>query len=119
MTYCYVCECGKKLVEVLPLTKAGFRPMCSCGAKMERDFTAERPGGHNPACWPMWSDAGGCHPDQIKEYRGALNQAGVDADFRSSDGAIKWESSAHRKRCCEALGLHDRNGGYGDPRGRR
>jgi hypothetical protein len=119
MTYCYACECGKRDVQVRPVSEATMRPKCpECGNKMERDFSAERPGGHLPQCWPMWSDNGGCHSEQIGEWSGTLEKHGVSADFRK-DGAIKWESAAHRKKCCEALGMFDRNGGYGDPQKKR
>lgn len=117
MTYCYVCDCGRKTVEVRPVSEATVRPMCECGKKMERDFATEAPGGHLPQCWPMWSDTGGCHPDQVGEWKSALAKEGVSAEFNGK-GAIKWESASHRKRCCEALGMFDRNGGYGDPRKR-
>jgi hypothetical protein len=58
---------------------------------------------------------GGCHSDQVGEYKAELRKHGVSAEF-DRRGSIKWESASHRKRCCEALGLFDRNGGYGDPR---
>ena len=69
------------------------------------------------AGWPFYSDAMGCHPKQIPEYRRKLARHGLKAEF-STDGRIKLESRAHRKQIGQALGYYDRDGGCGDPQRR-
>ncbi len=67
-----------------------------------------------PANWPQYSDAMGCHPDQVVEAAEGAAKAGVPTDF-TSDGQAIFESAGHRKAYCEAYGYYDRNGGYSDP----
>lgn len=71
-----------------------------------------RAGGHH--CWPMCSDAAGVHPDQVAEAQAAATGLGVPTEF-TPDGRAVFRSPRHRKLYCEAVGLYDRNGGYGDP----
>jgi len=113
--YCYHCvKCKKGTSRTLPMSKAKWRPKC-CGVKMERDFVAERPGTQRPACWPMKSDAAGCHPDQIPEAIAAAERKGVSINF-TRDGRAIFTSQKHRKEYCErVVGLFDRSGSYGDP----
>jgi len=112
MIYCYMCDCGITMQDNLPMSKATYRPECKCGKTMERDFGAEVHGGKISG-WPMWSEGGGCHRDDVAEFRTALREKGVDAEMRA-DGAIKWESRAHKKACVLATGQFDRDAGYGD-----
>lgn len=58
--------------------------------------------------WPVLSDAAGCHPDQIPEFRQFLSEKGVEANY-TPDGRLVMESHDHRKRCLKALGMVDRN----------
>ena len=60
------------------------------------------------SAWPVLSDAAGCHPDQIHEYRKFLADQGVDARY-TSDGRVIMESRSHRKQVLKALNMHDRN----------
>lgn len=67
-----------------------------------------------PGTWPMHSDAAGVNPNQREEaYRESV-ASGVPTHFDSSGCAI-FTSQGHRRKYCEAHGLYDRNGGYGDP----
>lgn len=75
-------------------------------------------GGQSAAGWPMYSDAAGCHPGQIAEFKQFFAGHGVSAEY-TRDGRLKFDSPGDRRRKCELLGLYDRNGGYGDPRKRR
>lgn len=64
--------------------------------------------------WPMYSDAMGVHPDQAKEAYSESIKMGVPTSFDNQGRAI-FNSAGHRKAYCEAYGVYDRNGGYGDP----
>lgn len=71
------------------------------------------PSGHRSNCWPMVCEMNGVHPDQIPEASRYLAERGAETDF-TPDGSAIWRSREHRKRYCRAMGLYDRNGGYGD-----
>jgi len=63
--------------------------------------------------WPFHSDALGVHPDQAKEAYAESVAMGCPTKFDSEGRAIL-ESREHRKKYCEANGMFDRDGGYGD-----
>lgn len=69
----------------------------------------------NCATWPMQSYSAGVTPDQIPEALAADRRMGVAIDYDAKTGDAIFTSPAQRKRYCEAHGLFDRNGGYGDP----
>jgi hypothetical protein len=54
------------------------------------------------------------HPSQIPEALDEAKRLGVRVDYARNGSAI-FDDPAQRKRYCRAIGLHDRNGGYGDP----
>jgi len=64
--------------------------------------------------WPMLSDAAGVHPDEIDQARSEALHHGVPTDF-SPDGRAIFTSRAHRRKYCRSIGMHDNDGGYGDP----
>ena len=74
---------------------------------------AGKMGSQLSSTWPMNSSAAGCHPDQIGEAHAESVRQGVPTQFTSEGDAI-FESRSHRKKYCEANGLFDRSGGYGD-----
>lgn len=63
----------------------------------------------------MASDAAGVNPIQIPEMKEALRKAGAPCDFHPRTGQAIFTSRAHRQQVVRAMGLHDRNGGFGDP----
>lgn len=67
------------------------------------------------AKWPMVSINAGVNPDQVNELRDFWRQHGVTGCDVLPNGDVVWESRSARKRDCEARGLYDRDGGYGDP----
>jgi len=86
-----------------------------CGKPMRRDLIAEHGGTKDtPGTWPMESDAAGVNPVQIPKARAYARKMGVPTEFNPKTGAAIFTSRDHRKRHCEATGLYDRNGGYGD-----
>jgi hypothetical protein len=60
------------------------------------------------------SDAAGVAPSQVKEATDHSRKIGIPTEF-TPDGQAIFTSRSHRKRYLEAVGLFDRNGGYGDP----
>jgi len=85
------------------------------GKKFKRDIRSEHASFKNtPGNWPMASDAAGVHPDQIQEASRVAVEKGVPTNF-TPDGRAVFTSRQHRKAYCRTIGLHDRNGGYGDP----
>ena len=84
------------------------------GREAKRDIAAEHGGFRNtPGNWPQLSDAAGCHPDQIQDAMSHARQAGVPTEF-TPDGRAKFESRGHRAAYLRAMGMKDREGGYGD-----
>ena len=71
----------------------------------------------NGRAWPVISAAAGVLPSQIDEAQAHSRQIGIPTDF-TPDGDVVFTDAAHRKRYCQAIGLYDRNGGYGDPQRR-
>lgn len=64
------------------------------------------------------SEAMGVHPNQCAESTAVLEhrtglKAGVHFEHNAS-GALVTHSREARKRCMKAIGLHDKDGGYGD-----
>lgn len=112
--YCYSDDDGNTIIRVYPMSK--IPKQFRLGGKVfKRDIRAEHGGRkHTPGTWPMKSDAAGVHPDQIAEARAHSIEAGVPTDF-TPDGRAILTSRKHRKDYCRAIGMHDRNGGYGDP----
>lgn len=68
-----------------------------------------------PANYPMVSSAAGVHPADIQKHMEHLRAMGCGTVHHTKDGDVIFESKGQRKKVCEALGLFDRNGSYGDP----
>ncbi len=68
-----------------------------------------------PSTYPMVCTAAGVHPAQIKDQVEHLKKMGLGFIEHTSDGDPIFQDRNQRKRVCEALGLYDRSGGYGDP----
>jgi hypothetical protein len=85
------------------------------GVVFKRNIRAEHAGTkHTPGNWPLKSDAAGVHPNQIKEAHAHSVKIGIPTQF-TPDGRAIFTGRKHRKDYCRAIGLHDRNGGFGDP----
>ena len=85
------------------------------GRAARRNFGAEmRDFRNTPGCWPMYSDAAGCHPLQVRQMQEALAKKGVQCHF-TPDGRAVLESRSHRRDVLKAMGLFDRSAGFGDP----
>jgi len=66
-----------------------------------------------PANWPQVSSGAGVHPDEIPEALEQAKQLGVSVGFTDEGEAI-FTSRRNKKEYCEAVGLWDKCGGYGD-----
>jgi hypothetical protein len=71
-------------------------------------------GGHLPNCWPMTCDASGVNPIQREEAMRHAQEIGVPTEF-NAEGQAVYTSQRHRKAYLRAIGMYDRNAGYGDP----
>jgi len=85
------------------------------GSVLIRDWKAEHGEPRNAGQWPMWSDAAGVSPTQVKEAYEHSVSIGVPTEFHPVTGQAKFESRSHRKKYLERIGMYDRNAGYGDP----
>ena len=83
------------------------------GRLMRRDLRADMAGVPSTSGWPLESLAAGVAPRQVAEQRAELRRHGVDADHSKSGNPI-FRDRAHRKKVLTALGMHDKDAGYGD-----
>lgn len=84
-------------------------------------FYAPNCGGPKPRkgrAWPQASRAAGVALHLMKRRIAEAKRKGVDIRFTEKGHAI-FDSRAHRKRYCEAMGMFDGDAGYGDAQGRR
>ncbi|MGH2272166.1 hypothetical protein ACQ9LF_10235 [Anaerohalosphaeraceae bacterium U12dextr] len=112
--YCFTDDQDHTICRFYPLGKAP-RQVRLGKTVFKRNLRAEHAGTrHTPGNWPMKSDAAGVHPSQIKEAYDHSVRIGIPTQF-APDGRAIFTGREHRKNYCRAIGLHDRNGGYGDP----
>ena len=125
-TYCFIRADNRQPIELV-MTAAELQKRQSKegwiklddGALAFRDLRAEHAGAkHCPGNWPMESDAAGVDPSQVKEAAQHAKSLGIPTEFNPQTGNPVFTSRSHRKKYCEAVGLYDRNGGYGDPQKR-
>lgn len=120
-TYCFVnMETGKSIELTMTVRELeehqsdGIFTMDD-GTKLKRDYWTEKHGHrHCPGNYPFHSVAAGVG---IKQRRKAIEEAtamGIPTHFDEKGRAV-FESKEHRRKYCEAVGLHDLNGGYSDP----
>lgn len=83
---------------------------------LHRDFQAEQ-GAHTSGekGWPMWSDALGVCPTQIKDAQKHWHKTyGVVPEWCPTTGRMKLNSRSDRYKKMAIAGQHDLDGGYGD-----
>ena len=84
------------------------------GARLARDLATEKRGfRHAAGNWPIYSDAFGCHPDQVQESMQEATKRGVPTEY-TRDGRAVFRDRAHRKKVLSAFGFRDNDAGYGD-----
>ena len=119
-TYCFVSK-DQRVVEQITCPHSELEERApggvlelADGTKLKRSIGFEHRGYvDKPGAWPMKSEAAGCHPTQIEEFRKLTASRGVPVDY-TPDGRAIFTSRAHRRDACQALGLFDRSAGYGD-----
>lgn len=112
--YCFSDEDGNTICRSYPMDSIPKKVKLG-GKVFLRDIRQEHCSVKNTAGnWPMKSDAAGVASHQSKEAYEHSVRIGIPTEF-TSDGRAIFTSRKHRKDYCRAIGLHDRNGGYGDP----
>ncbi len=89
--------------------------------EFDQSFKAKEIGctrGHTSSCWPMNSDAMGCHPDQIPEIMERNKRHGITGVSYAPDGTAILADRGARKNLMALEGVHDKSGGYGDDHAR-
>jgi hypothetical protein len=86
------------------------------GTAAVRDIAAEyaKPRRGGCASWPMLSEAAGVMPEQAAEAHAESVRLGVETEF-TRDGRAVFRDATHRRKYLRAIGMYDRNAGYGDP----
>jgi len=105
-----------KFMSVSEMLKYGEDGMSIEGVWYDRDIVAEhtrqtKAGG---SAWPIKSDAAGVHPAQVDSFQEQSAKMGVPTEFDKSTGQAIFRSRGHRAKYLKTMGIHDRNGGYGD-----
>jgi hypothetical protein len=121
-TYCYrrqdtgeVVQAVMSVAEMERRQKRDGSIRLDDGAIAIRDLLAEHGGPKaSPAAWPLHSEALAVHPTQIEEARAHSRSLGVPLEF-DPIGCPIFVSRRHRRDYCRAIGVRDRDGGYGDP----
>lgn len=115
--YQYSCEaCGRRGERSAEAGKAPKTIPCVCKKRMKRCYGAAVA---SPGTWSgHLSEALACSPKHIeatqKEY---YNLTGEVYKF-APDGRVHMESRQQRNKLLRALGMYDRDAGFGDPNGR-
>ncbi len=113
-TYCFTNVKTKQTVERQFPMGATPRRIQVKGKLFLRDIPTEwRDRKATPGNWPMVSDFGGVHPDQIPEATEFLAKRGVSVEFLPN-GDVVHSDRANRKQYHEAMGKVDLDGGYRD-----
>jgi len=114
--YCYTnSRTGETVERFYSVGKAPDRVRVK-GRSYRRDIAAEHGQFRNtPGNWPQHSFASGVSPRQVAEVKAKLRARGVDAQFDPKTGYAIYRDRSHRRRCLEARGIYDQDGGYGDP----
>ena len=117
-TYCFRClTCNRVFERVLPIAEREDGQICHCGGPGKRDIVSEQRTVGMPAKgWAtgLVSTSLGVHPEQVPEERERLKKlTGHDIEF-TRDGNPVLRSRAQRRAVMKAVGMHDKEGGFGD-----
>ena len=108
-------ESIKKFMSVSEMLKYAADGMSIEGEWWDRDISAEHGGpSMSGSAWPIKSDAAGVHPNQVEQFQEHSARMGVPTEFDRSTGQAIFRSRGHRAQYLKMMGIHDRNGGYGD-----
>ena len=121
--YVYRCDsCGEVEERIYPVAERKSSIKCGvCGKQAGRDYCGEHDKNNTkPSPWnsPMYSNALGVAPSQVKEAEARYREAGCPTDF-TKDGRAIIRSRNHRNRLLRLNQMRDRDAGYGDYAGKR
>lgn len=111
--YCYTNDKGETVERVY---RIGKQPTAISvkGQLYRRDIGAEHGGFQDtPGNWPKASFNMGNHPSQRKELATFLEAKGVPTEVNKQGDPVL-RSRDHRRQVMKALGMYDRDAGYGD-----
>ncbi len=89
--------------------------------EFDRTFRAKEIGptrGQVASCWPMKSEALGCHPEQANELIERNKRHGITGVRYDADGTAILADRGARRDLMALEGVHDKHGGYGDDHAR-
>ena len=112
--YIYVCANDHKTERHCPISERKQFIKCpDCGKRAPHIIGAQVA---LPSTWatPIYSDSMGVHPSQVAEAREHSLKIGIPVDF-TNDGRAIFTSRQQRRDYCRHFGVHDNDGGYGDP----
>lgn len=67
------------------------------------------------AKWPIRTVLTGVGEGQTRELRDFITERGLRGTHVHEDGSVEWSGPQARRDYCKAVGLYDKNAGYGDP----
>ena len=109
-SYVFSCKCGESAELFWEISDRKEWIKCSCGKRMERNFTAEQ-AGDQPKC-DLWrghtSEAMAYDPSQIPEAMELDKQLGVKVNYKA-DGRPEFTSAKHKSEYAKAHGYHFKN----------
>ena len=118
-TYCYTCPACRESFELFaPVAEFRRERPCACGEKAFIDLAKQQLRQRSgEGKWPMLSEAAAVDAEQVPYMQKYLAERGIRTEYVADEAGAKplFTSARHRKLHCEAIGLHDLNGGYGDP----
>ena len=111
-TYCYKKPDGTITELVMTVAEMSERQTKSVieidGEACKRIYTESGiTGSASNSGWPIYSEAAGCHPTQVKEFTEFDRKHGVNTKY-TQDGRAIFRDSNHRKRHLKAHGTFDR-----------
>lgn len=105
--YCYTPKKGRgKIVERLYPMGEAPKEIVVDGRPYERNIAAEHTSRHVGDIWPIYSEAAGVLPTQVKEATENWRKAGVPTEF-TPDGRAVFRDPAHRRAFLKKAGLVD------------
>jgi len=114
-TYVYQClKCKNMIEEFMSMSDYISEIPCKCGGTANRCFTPDSIA--ISAVWgkPLISEGAAVHPDQVAEASKIARELGTDVEFQKNGNAV-FPTRQGRKKYLRAYGIHDRDGGCGDP----
>lgn len=112
--YCYVHpESGERIERNVPISQFK-RKIRKDGKTFLLDVGAQQVKPQSTSGWPKVSYAASVHGNQADELRDFCKSRGLVGTTVHNNGDVEFSSRAARKAHCQARGLKDFSGGYGD-----